>query len=93
MAAKGNSNRGQKNTVRVALATAATVTTLLGAQVLAFAGSLNAESQAQNQETTVTSEVQAQPTIVVTPTAVQSTSATKVSVAPTQPTPRTRSSR
>src|SRR5579859_3995804 len=38
MATKGNSNRTQKNGVRVVLATAATVMTLLGAQSLAFAG-------------------------------------------------------
>ncbi len=80
MAAKGNSSRLQKNTVRIVLATAATVVTLIGAQALAFGGRVDAQAQSQQSDTTTSMTVQSSFTNQVTTDAVQ-------------PMPRTRASR
>jgi hypothetical protein len=65
MATKGNSNRAQKNGVRFALATAATMMTLLGAQSLAFAGKSTGSAQAAETTVTIvpTTDTQAQLTL------------------------------
>jgi hypothetical protein len=108
----GNNNRAQKNTVRVALATAATVATLLGAQALAFAGKSDFAEAAQSLDPVVVvipaTSTLSQPTVVVTAPAtntrekqpviasatnVPTTTTSRVAAAPTQPQPRTRSSR
>lgn len=89
-----NSNRAQKNTVRIVLATAATITTLLGAQTLAFAG--NAQTQAQQPDmTSVTTQDQTQDlqSFFEDSQPVQSSRGNQVSSAPLQPRPRSRSSR
>ncbi len=53
MANQAKTNRAQKNTVRVALTTAATIATLFGAQALAFAGNSPANAQAQDPQPVV----------------------------------------
>lgn len=112
MAPRGNSNRTQKNGVRYALATAATVMTLLGAQSLAFAGKANSSIQVQATQTVValapTTETVTQlaadtasPTTVpannvvatATATTVKATTVSQVTLAATQPTPSSKSSR
>jgi hypothetical protein len=58
MATKENANRAHKNGVRVVLATAATVSTLIGAQALAFAGNAEVADQSQIDELAVTTMMQ-----------------------------------
>src|SRR5690349_19629626 len=87
MATKGNSNRTQKNGVRYALATAATMMTLLGAQSLAFAG--RSATSATPTETSVaivpTGHVQTQVTVAsASPT--DTVTATQVASPTTVPT-------
>jgi hypothetical protein len=98
MAAQGKTNRTQKNTVRVALTTAATIATLLGAQALAFTG--NTVAQAQDTQpivyTVPSGDEQVdsqQPIVAATPTAVPSGTRNRITVAPYQPRPRSHSSR
>ena len=109
MAPKGNGNRPQKNGVRVALATGATLATLLGAQTLAFGEKTSTVKASQAvQALTITETPLAESTTIVTdsgvsysitPSATATTPATstktttKISAASTQPTPQSRSSR
>ena len=126
MATKGNSNRTQKNGVRYALATAATVMTLLGAQSLAFAGKSSDSIQMQATQTVValaptsatlpqttvdiasatavptdnivatasaTQATTQTSTVTATPTTVKTTTAAQITVAATQPSPTSKSSR
>ena len=103
MAGKSDSNRNQKNNVRVALATAATIATLIGAQSLAFAGNTTSNVQAQSEQPqsalsdvvdSATTQLQLdddQPVIIATPTAMPTT--TQITTTSSQPKPRSRSSR
>ncbi len=96
MAAK--SNQSQKNTVRIVLATAATITTLMGAQTLAFGGSANSQAQAQTasqttDQTTLDVSGPTNDSVVIEPPSSSQSSVNQVYAAPYQPRPRSRASR
>src|SRR5947209_3247478 len=80
MATTGNANRMPKNKIRAALATAAVVVTLFGAQTLAFSEKAQASTQAVQQQATrvvnTTTTSQSQPAVAATvvPTVVPTTS-------------------
>ena len=99
MATKGNSNRAQKNGVRFALATAATVVTLLGAQTLAFSGKSTTSAQTNQQNTVLASSTGGYTLQTVNNDQMsydQSTSASygsQITTAQNQPYPRSHSSR
>jgi hypothetical protein len=98
MATQGKTNRTQKNTVRVGLATAATIATLLGAQALAFAGNSTANAQGAQPvlnavPSTNNDDQGSESEIVAAPTIVPSNNLNQVVQAPYQPKPRSHSSR
>ena len=93
----GNSrlNPAQKNTVRVALATGATIAVLMGAQTLAFSDK-TAAAQNQGQAQVITADTSYSSGDDNTDTTINtnySSQNSSIYVAPTQPAPVSRSSR